>query len=454
MDIRIRFYLAGMAAAILLFIIGELVWLPDPIPFPGSARWIDLVDGLFYTLAAAPLLWAAASLRGLTEALRTRRFWPGLRSGLVLVPAAGAVCAIAVFRAEQPLLIAAAGLFGAAWIAVFIDMAFIMRSRGRRQTPVFALLGATMLILAALFWPLPYMVTYPGITLNMNRYAQAEGGSIKGRIDGVLIFERPAFPADWLYAKLFPHYRFEPIGKLGMPLAQYDELVKAMKQDANGAGSAIAYQHMGLGKGIVSQGVRITGIQKDSPAEGALHAGDLIIAVNGHPVLTVIELTDRMGEASPGKPVRVTIKRAGVVSAVNAGTRAYPGDAKRAVFGITVENMLKPDLPGTVRFHRYLVHEGGPSHGAMLALALIDQLTPGGVTGGLRVAGTGTIGVGGVIGPVGGVEQKAYTVYRTGADVFFVPAGLEQEARRGAPQLRIVPVKTLDDVLKWLREQR
>jgi len=67
------------------------------------------------------------------------------------------------------------------------------------------------------------------------------------------------------------------------------------------------------------------------------------------------------------------------------------------------------------------------------------------------VAGTGTIGPGGVIGQVGGVRQKAYAVSRTGADVFFVPAGQEDEARLGAPDLTIVPAATLDDVLNWLK---
>jgi PDZ domain-containing protein len=33
-----------------------------------------------------------------------------------------------------------------------------------------------------------------------------------------------------------------------------------------------------------------------------------------------------------------------------------------------------------------------------------------------------------------------------------VPAALEEEARSGAPDLNIVPVKTIDDVLGWLAQ--
>ncbi|MBW7455556.1 hypothetical protein K0U00_16145, partial [Paenibacillus sepulcri] len=87
----------------------------------------------------------------------------------------------------------------------------------------------------------------------------------------------------------------------------------------------------------------------------------------------------------------------------------------------------------------------------ILALTLINQLTPGGVTYGNRVAGTGTLDAAGAVGPIGGIEQKAYAVDQTDADVFFVPAGQEQDARKGAPDLNIVPVHSLDEILNWLK---
>ena len=102
-------------------------------------------------------------------------------------------------------------------------------------------------------------------------------------------------------------------------------------------------------------------------------------------------------------------------------------------------------------YRSYLVYQGGPSHGAMLALTVMDQLTVGGVTYGNVTAGTGTLDAQGRVGPIGGIEQKAYTVSRAGADVFFVPAGQEKDARKGSASLRIVPVGTLDDMLAWLK---
>ena len=50
---------------------------------------------------------------------------------------------------------------------------------------------------------------------------------------------------------------------------------------------------------------------------------------------------------------------------------------------------------------------GGPSAGLAMTLAILDDLTPGDLTGGKRVAVTGTIDPSGNVGEIGGIEQKA-----------------------------------------------
>jgi Lon-like protease len=457
-----RLSVAGMAVLLILSVLGELAWLFDPLNLPGTMRWIDALNVLPYLAAAAPALWACGAWMRIADRTgRARLRWgsrprsklQGASSLLSLLLSAGTVLAIALLEMEPDRIVLTVALLAAAWLAVFIDLAAAEWQARRSFARTLLLLAANAGLFACLFWPTGSLVTYPGLTMDMNRYAAAEEGERQrqGRIDGVLIFERPAFPIDRLYAKLFPHYAFEPIEELGMSIGEYDELVRAMKQDANEAAIAIAYQRIGLGQGILAQGVRIRAIESGSPVSGVLHAGDIIVGMNGRKVLSLIDLTEVMDGVLPGEQLRLTVQRGGIELDVTAATRASEDEPERAVFGVLVENVLVPDAAGDVRFRSYAVHEGGPSHGAMLTLALLDQLTPGGVTGGRHIAGTGTIGPDGVIGRVGGVRQKAYTVSRTGAEVFFVPAGLEDEARRGAPDLLVVPVRTLDDVLNWLK---
>ncbi len=77
------------------------------------------------------------------------------------------------------------------------------------------------------------------------------------------------------------------------------------------------------------------------------------------------------------------------------------------------------ELPGWARFRTG--DDTGPSAGLMFALAYIDALTPGALVGNLRVAGTGGIGVDGVVIPVSNVEIKVAVAMLTQPDVIFTP---------------------------------
>ena len=95
---------------------------------------------------------------------------------------------------------------------------------------------------------------------------------------------------------------------------------------------------------------------------------------------------------------------------------------------------------------------GGPSAGLAFTLALIDELTPGELTGGRNVAVTGTIDVNGTVGDVGGVTQKTAAVRHSGTRFFLVPPGEFAEASKHAGRhLKVVQVTTLADALAALK---
>jgi PDZ domain-containing protein len=454
------YYYSGMALAFLLVVAGELIWLPDPLRFANGKYWIDMLDLLFYSTALIPFCWLVGSLRRKAHRKRqmssmpngnpsTRSHLNGFQIRKWVVITTSTISCVLILTIPKELYYSASALI-ISWIVVFVDLWFLERAKRKIPVQTISVMMGTICLLGCLFWPTNYMVTYPGITMNMNQYAQAHKGQIQGEISGVLVFERPAFPIDWLYAKLFPHYSFK-LEQLDMSLGEYNEQVRIMKVDANAAGSSIAFQKLGKGEGITSQGVLISAINQDSPIKGILQLGDRIEQVGEKPVKNLQQLTAQMTAIKPGDKVKITVRRQSELLTITASTLVHPDDPKRAAFGIQVSNDFQFDIPETVRFHNYALHEGGPSHGAMLALAIIDQLTPGGITHGNKVAGTGTVEVDGLIGPVGGVEQKAYTVSRTDADVFFVPTANESEARKGARGLEVVPVHSIDDILNWLK---
>jgi PDZ domain-containing protein len=87
---------------------------------------------------------------------------------------------------------------------------------------------------------------------------------------------------------------------------------------------------------------------------------------------------------------------------------------------------------------------GGPSAGLMFSLGIIDTVTPGDLTGGKHIAGTGTITPDGAVGPIGGIGQKMQAARAGGATLFLAPAAnCEQVAGHIPDGLQVVRVENL-----------
>jgi Lon-like protease len=175
----------------------------------------------------------------------------------------------------------------------------------------------------------------------------------------------------------------------------------------------------------------------------------VIVQAAGRPVLTPGALVDAIGGISPGNQVRLRVRRSGKVLQRTVRTVAAPDDAKRAIIGIRVSQEARIRLPREVTID--LGDIGGASAGLPFALEVYQQLGKD-VDRGLRIAATGEIQLDGSISPVGGIKQKTVGVRRSGADVFLVPAGENATtARRYAGTLRIVPVESFRQALRFLK---
>ena len=188
-----------------------------------------------------------------------------------------------------------------------------------------------------------------------------------------------------------------------------------------------------------------------------LNPGDTITAFDGIEIPTLSDLMPIIADYSPGDVIEVTITPHKASKSVKKKIELMvsPDDPDRTIIGVWPADTRTVDLPFEVDIDTDSI--GGPSAGLSFTLALLDELTAGELTGGVKVAATGTIDGDESVGAIGALRQKTVAVKASGATVFFVPSAQTPEelsaARRVAgSKLRIVPVANLGEALKVLEE--
>ena len=96
---------------------------------------------------------------------------------------------------------------------------------------------------------------------------------------------------------------------------------------------------------------------------------------------------------------------------------------------------------------------GGPSAGLMWALGLYDLMTPGDLTRGRTIAGTGSIDLEGDVGPIGGVRDKVVAAREAGADILLVPEDNLPELRGVSTDgLELISVSSFEEAVDALAQ--
>jgi len=229
------------------------------------------------------------------------------------------------------------------------------------------------------------------------------------------------------------------------PLAeQYPPELTEEEIDEENAVSMVSSQESATAAALGELGVQYTttltvsGFAEGSDASTKLEQGDVLTGLDGTAVQDLPQLREALQQVPPGDPVTVTVQRSG--QPVDVEVTTGPGQDSGTVLGVLLSPAYEFPFDVTVEIENI----GGPSAGMMFSLGIVDLLSPGAMTGGAEVAGTGTIDASGQVGPIGGVQQKLYGAERAGADWFLAPAANCDEVVGHVPEgLRVVRVETL-----------
>jgi PDZ domain-containing protein len=240
----------------------------------------------------------------------------------------------------------------------------------------------------------------------------------------------------WLSAHLDSTTAVVPEDELfptGVTSTEVDQENAAEMADSQQEAIAVALRALGQ---TVPEVVSIDALTTDSPAKGALLPGDILVSIDGKAARTPDSVRASIRAHKPGQSAVFTVRRAGKDLVLRVKTANVSGNA---VVGVVLRTGFV--FPTKVSINAGDV--GGPSAGMMFSLAVYDKLTPGSLTGGADIAGTGTIDSAGTVGPIGGIQQKLVGARRGGAAWFLAPADNCNEVVGQVPDgLRVVKVAT------------
>jgi PDZ domain-containing protein len=197
-----------------------------------------------------------------------------------------------------------------------------------------------------------------------------------------------------------------------------------------------------------ASGALIEATEQDCPADGELFPGDIITAIDGTPVRSASHASKLLNAIPIKDPLHFALEVDGT-SEQATFTRAPCGPKDQPLVGIA---MIDPfPFPVTISSGEI----GGPSAGLMWALGLYELLTPGDLTAGRIIAGTGEIGPDGTVYPIGGIRDKVVAAQRAGASVFLAPKdNMNDLAGVDTGDMQVVSVATFDDALAALQAEQ
>ncbi len=325
---------------------------------------------------------------------------------------------------------------------------------------------AGVLLIGSLFITLPYFAIAPGSASRVDQLIQVPK-DLSYPPQGKLLFTTVSLqrvrPLEALQGWLDPDIDVVPQERILGPTPPKNFRQQNVQEmdDSILIAEVVALRKLGYNVNERGSGALVSTVAPKSPADGRLKPGDVVTAINSKPVqlasdlvtaLSALHFGDkvRLKVTTGDQPARVETIKLGGTNEDKTECSADKPDTGRGCLGVGLGTKGHQfDQPVKIAIDSRGI--GGPSAGLAFTLGIMDQLRPGELTGGHKIAVTGTIDFDGRVGDVGGVVQKTAAVRASGADVFLVPPGEYVDAKAHAgPRLQVIRVATIDEALQAL----
>ena len=299
----------------------------------------------------------------------------------------------------------------------------------RTRAGLIALTLLAVLWGAAGFLPLPYVTYYPGPTVDiLAEQGDTENVQITGheayyddgelRLTTVYVSQ----PEENVTLPQLLRAYFDPDAAVWPRSAVYATDATDESSDRESSVAMVSSQDTAIAAALTELGtdvlpiIEVLDVTPDLPADGRLKVRDILLEVGDTEIAEVQDVIDAVDAAPVDKPLPIVVRRGGREVTVSVTPREIDGDTR---IGVTPGVGYDFPFDVTVNIGDNI---GGPSAGLLISLAIYDTLTPGSLTSGRDIAGTGTITAAGEVGPIGGIQQKIAASRDAGVDLFLVPA--------------------------------
>jgi PDZ domain-containing protein len=298
----------------------------------------------------------------------------------------------------------------------------------------------------------------PGVSLSVGPMVKVPaqyGHAFKGQFFLVtVVSQAPITAGEWALGKVDPAFQVVPpeqvTPKNTTPQQQARQNYQALDSSETVA-IAVGLRLAGYTTAIVGKGAQVDAIIPGSHAIGLLQTGDIIVSLNGSPIQTLNDLINGIQVQPSLAPVHLLVQRAGAQLSLDIPLMppAAPGGTPR--LGVQIETAgfeYHPPFPVSIETNKI---SGGPSAGLIFTLSVYNSLISQDLTGGRRIAGTGTINLDGSVGPIGGVKQKIFAAEAVGASYFLCPVDNYADAVSVARTIKVVKIATVQQAIDFLR---
>lgn len=323
------------------------------------------------------------------------------------------------------------------------------------------LILAVVIFLIGTLVPLPYYVTRPGSAMELSPIVVVENGDNheQGEFMLTTVLMGKANIFSYLLAKVQDYYYIYDEKSIRAENESDEEYyVRQLYMMTSAKQNAIetAYTYADIPYETTYKGVYVLSVLENLPAHNYLQAGDVITKLDGNKLESSDQLIEYVSGKNAKDVVNLTFERNGKEQEV--GIELGYVEGSRVGIGITLVDDKEIITSPNVSIDSSDI--GGPSAGLMFSLEIYSQLEDSDLTKGYQIAGTGTISSDGIVGPIGGVEQKIVAADKAGAEIFFAPmengkADSDYEralitAKDIKTEMKIVGVNTFEDAINYL----